>query len=423
MTDVSYSLLGKKITNCLIENTGGQVFTSGPTIKTLIEDADRLYKNDGIWSSANFVMEGIENDDREKFDKAKDFLVETLDYSQKTTGKNKDYLNLAIKLTGLGHMDMFKVFNIAQTLLIEGMFKKYATPQQKITIFDESSFNINNPPQRPVLSRDGIITFLNEHGIEFTQEEIDEFITIAKFEDSEYSRDQIGEVEFYHNVHAHYIYSNNHDTAIIKKVCNLAQKIWDNANYYDHGLNPVPSTSKPPSESRPSDCISENRAALERWIARTIAVVDKADEIGTQVLVDAEQTYIQKTLDSLTRQLQTKYHDNKTGFILNGYQSYLKATPEHIKLEMERCHRVGIPFGIKLIRGAYMGEERKLASAHGYESPIWDNIDDTHRSYNTNLKNILKNLEPEKGKYHQTLLHFLFLILKIKYRFLPCGKP
>ena len=82
LTELSYKITGKGITNCLIENTGGQIFTSGPTIQTLLDDADQLYQKYGIGSVANFVLEGIENDDIQKFDGAKDFLIETMEVSK-----------------------------------------------------------------------------------------------------------------------------------------------------------------------------------------------------------------------------------------------------------------------------------------------------------------------------------------------------
>ena len=42
-----------------------------------------------------------------------------------------------------------------------------------------------------------------------------------------------------------------------------------------------------------------------------------------------------------------------------------------------------------------MNEERRLAKEGGYESPIQETIEDTHRNYNTNLKLILANLGPQ----------------------------
>jgi proline dehydrogenase len=143
---------------------------------------------------------------------------------------------------------------------------------------------------------------------------------------------------------------------------------------------------------------------LVRCQNRVFEVIDTAAEkTGTNLLVDAEQTYINKALDSMTKQLQTHYHKDRPAFILNAYQCYLKASTEHIKLEIARCKRVNIGCGMKLVRGAYMEEERLIAEDRGYESPVWDTIADTHNAYNSSLKTILENNDPDRGK---SLLYF-----------------
>jgi len=63
--------------------------------------------------------------------------------------------------------------------------------------------------------------------------------------------------------------------------------------------------------------------------------------------------------------MQHIYHKSSKAFILNGYQSYLKASPHWIGLEMERCRYLDISFGLKLVWGAYMNEERRIATAKG----------------------------------------------------------
>lgn len=57
---------------------------------------------------------------------------------------------------------------------------------------------------------------------------------------------------------------------------------------------------------------------------------------------------------------------------------------------------MGYNLGIKLIRGAYMNEERRIAAERKEESPIWDTIEETHSNYNNNLQLILRNLEKPK---------------------------
>jgi len=54
---------------------------------------------------------------------------------------------------------------------------------------------------------------------------------------------------------------------------------------------------------------------------------------------------------------------------------------------------LGYNLGIKLIRGAYMNEERALAAEQGYESPIWDTLEDTHECYNESMAYIIDNLK------------------------------
>lgn len=43
-----------------------------------------------------------------------------------------------------------------------------------------------------------------------------------------------------------------------------------------------------------------------------------------------------------------------------------------------------------------MNEERRLAKEGNYESPICETIEDTHKTYNENLKLIIENLQPNE---------------------------
>lgn len=56
-----------------------------------------------------------------------------------------------------------------------------------------------------------------------------------------------------------------------------------------------------------------------------------------------------------------------------------------IPMEVRASKNFNFNLGIKLIRGAYMLEERGLALEQGRESPVWDQIEDTHRCYNSQM--------------------------------------
>lgn len=77
---------------------------------------------------------------------------------------------------------------------------------------------------------------------------------------------------------------------------------------------------------------------------------------------------------------------------MNGYQCYTKRTRELIPMEVACAQEFDYNLGVKLIRGAYMNEERELAQAQGVESPVWESIEDTHKCYDDNLAHIITNM-------------------------------
>jgi len=70
---------------------------------------------------------------------------------------------------------------------------------------------------------------------------------------------------------------------------------------------------------------------------------------------------------------------------MNGYQCYLKRMEQVIRNEVQTSKILGYNLGVKLIRGAYMSEERALALENNYESPVWDTMEDTHKCYDSNV--------------------------------------
>ena len=82
--------------------------------------------------------------------------------------------------------------------------------------------------------------------------------------------------------------------------------------------------------------------------------------------------------------------------IMCAFQSVLKRTPQKVRDEVAAQKVLGYCLGVKLVRGAYIKEERYLAEKFGYESPCWDDIESTHKSYNGNMTYVMQNLD-EKG--------------------------
>ena len=98
------------------------------------------------------------------------------------------------------------------------MFESYSNAQKVLLVDLFSTYSVPHSDGTKVLPKEGIKFFLAQNDIDYTESELQEFIEIAKFGDSEYGKDEIGEIEFYQNVHAHYLFSDEHERGIIRKI-------------------------------------------------------------------------------------------------------------------------------------------------------------------------------------------------------------
>lgn len=90
-----------------------------------------------------------------------------------------------------------------------------------------------------------------------------------------------------------------------------------------------------------------------------------------------------------------KFNVGDKCIIMNGYQCYLKRMREVISHEVQCAQKLGYNLGLKLVRGAYMNEEREIANSIGLESPVCESIEDTHASYNECLRIAIENSRPQ----------------------------
>jgi hypothetical protein len=71
------------------------------------------------------------------------------------------------------------------------------------------------------------------------------------------------------------------------------------------------------------------------------------------------------------------------------YQCYLKDTLYRIKRDFNLAQDHNFTFACKIVRGAYISAENERAAELGYTSPLNNNIDETHDSYNKALLYLL----------------------------------
>lgn len=74
------------------------------------------------------------------------------------------------------------------------------------------------------------------------------------------------------------------------------------------------------------------------------------------------------------------------------FLSLMQATRKNLEEDLNYALTSGFEFGLKLVRGAYMVTERRLACELGYEDPVNETFDLTSASYHSCLDFLLEQL-------------------------------
>jgi proline dehydrogenase len=118
--------------------------------------------------------------------------------------------------------------------------------------------------------------------------------------------------------------------------------------------------------------------------ARVLAICQKAYSVNIPVMIDAEETWIQDTIDLLAINMMRKFNKERP-IVYNTYQLYRHDKLESLMSDNEVAVKEGFILGAKLVRGAYMEKERKRAEEMGYPSPIQLTKEATDRDFDLSL--------------------------------------
>ncbi|KAJ8286495.1 hypothetical protein GJAV_G00039850 [Gymnothorax javanicus] len=140
-----------------------------------------------------------------------------------------------------------------------------------------------------------------------------------------------------------------------------------------------------------SNFTKEEEQQMKRMLQRVDVLAKHAEEHGVRLMMNAEQSYFQPANSHLTVAMQRIFNREKP-VIFNTYQCYLKEAYDNVSLDVERSRREGWLFGAKLVRGAYMYQERRQAAKFGYEDPINPDYETTNRMYSKCLDCILEEI-------------------------------
>ncbi|WP_104733695.1 proline dehydrogenase family protein [Hanstruepera ponticola] len=137
---------------------------------------------------------------------------------------------------------------------------------------------------------------------------------------------------------------------------------------------------------------ADEQAEWDRVVDRFDKVCKLGKERDVEILIDAEESWMQDAADQLVTEMMRKYNTEST-IVYNTLQMYRHDRMDFLKAEHEVAKKEGFLLGYKIVRGAYMEKENDRALEKGYLSPICESKQATDINFNDAVKYILDNLD------------------------------
>ncbi len=131
---------------------------------------------------------------------------------------------------------------------------------------------------------------------------------------------------------------------------------------------------------------------LQAVINRVDIICKAGYDAGIPVFIDAEETWIQDTIDRICVQMMKKYNLEKA-IVYNTAQMYRHDRLAFLEKEIKEAREGKYFYGIKLVRGAYMEKERERAAQKVYPSPIQPTKEASDKDFNKALELIIDNID------------------------------
>lgn len=170
---------------------------------------------------------------------------------------------------------------------------------------------------------------------------------------------------------------------------------WSGIINEDYELNEtfrVPSKKQSRMVRLISKLSAEEVEMFHNMIRRLNGLINTAKDLGLQIVIDAEQTYFQPAISRITLEMMNKYNHDQA-IVLNTYQCYLKESFHEVSSDLEQAKRQNFYFGAKLVRGAYIEQERERAAHLNYPDPIHPTFEATTEMYHRTLSMCLRHIK------------------------------
>lgn len=132
--------------------------------------------------------------------------------------------------------------------------------------------------------------------------------------------------------------------------------------------------------------------AFEQARNRVDEICAAAVKYKVPVLIDAEESWIQTSIDLLAEMMMERYN-NEMAWVYNTIQLYRNDKLGYLQELIIRGINANYKVGLKLVRGAYMEKEHERAEDKGYPSPVFREKLSSDQTFNSALMFCLDNLD------------------------------
>lgn len=160
----------------------------------------------------------------------------------------------------------------------------------------------------------------------------------------------------------------------------------------------------------------DDLAEYQRIKSRFFKLTGKAHELGVAILVDAEETWIQATIDNLAETAMEMFNTERC-IVFNTLQFYRHDRITYLEERIKIAREKGYFIGYKLVRGAYMEKERLRAYKRGYPSPIQRSKAESDHDFDEGLNLCMTNLDRVSiccGTHNEQSCKYLTELMKEK---------
>jgi len=125
---------------------------------------------------------------------------------------------------------------------------------------------------------------------------------------------------------------------------------------------------------------------------RVNRICKSAYDKNVRIFIDAEESWIQKTIDNLADEMMEMYNKSEA-IVYNTLQFYRHDRLAFLKQSYQKAADNNYHLGVKLVRGAYMEKERVRAQQLSYIDPIQPNKEASDEDYNEGLQFCVKHID------------------------------